>query len=163
MVKYLYEFKNDLVNFKIDPEISLIITDEDAPGNFKVEGIAHPMVQLEMLAAGGAGTCLIQCQMRLNFVAEGKIELDENGSCQIPMNFHFQPDPDELILTGGCPDLVLDTMDCTALSAVMMDPYIYTFTKGKLYDKKPSDPALTLRAEIRDVVFPAGMSGICDW
>ena len=163
MVSYLYEFKNDLMNFKIEPEIPLIISDSDTPGSFKVEGIAVPMVQLEMLAAGGAGTCLIQCQMRLNFVAEGKIELDEKGSCQIPMSFFFQPQQDEIILTGGCPDLVMDTMDCTALSAVMMDPSIYTFTKGKLYDKKPSDPAITLRAEIRDVVFPAGMRGICDW
>ena len=163
MVKYLYEFKTDLVNFKIEPDVSLMITDDDTPGSFKVEGIAHPMVQLEMLGAGGSGTCLIQCQMRLSFSAEGTIELDENGNCQIPMSFHFQPQEDELILTGGCPDLAMDTMDCTALSGVMMDPSVYTFTKGKLYDKKPSDPAITMRAEIRDVVFPAGMSGICDW
>ena len=163
MVKYLYKFKTDEMNFKIEPDVSLIISDDDTPGSFKVEGIAHPMVQLEMLAAGGAGTCLVQCQMRLSFVAEGTIELDENGSCKIPMSFHFQPQEDELILTGGCPDLVMDTMDCAALSAVMMDPSVYTFTKGKLIDIKPSDPAITMRAELRDVVFPAGMSGICDW
>ena len=163
-VYYHYKFKTDLMNFKIEPVIPLVISDSETPGSHVVEGIAETWFQIEMMGRGGAaGTCLIQCQMILRFVAEGKIELDENGDCKIPMSFHFQPDPNESILTGSCPDPAMDTMSCGALSAVMMDPYIYTFTKGNRNPVQPSDPEITLRAEIRDVNMPPGVDGICNW
>lgn len=162
---YHYSVVNPDVDFNIEPVIPVTIAEGSELGSFDVNGIGQSLVTLQMRAGGGPqGFCHIQCQLTLNFAADGVVELDEvNGDCKLPLSFSFGATNNESILTGDCPDAFMETVNCYMLSAVMVDPSVYTFTKEFRELDLPADPGVTLRAEIKDVVMPADAQGICNW
>ena len=162
-VHYHYLMKHPDVEFKIEPVIPVGIYEGTAPGSFEVSGTGETRVQMRM-AAGPGPRCNVHCDVILRFEAVGKIQLDENtGNCIIPMSFRFTPQADEWILETDCPDPMGEITDCAALSILMADPSVYTFTKNKRDVTLPSESEVTLRAEIKDVIMPRGTEGICNW
>jgi len=162
-VHYHYLMKHPDVEFKLEPVLPLNIT-ETAPGSFEVTGIGQTQVHLRMAAGAGGYRCNVHCDVILRFEAVGEIQLDENtGNCIIPMSFGFTPQADEWILEHDCNEDIGAFLDCAILSQVMADPSVYTFTKNTRDRILPSEPEVTLRAEIKDVIMPRGAVGICNW
>ena len=156
--------KHPDVEFKIEPVLPLVIDPGSTPGSFEVTGIGETQVTMRMAAGAGGYRCNIHCNVILRFEAVGEIQLDENtGNCIIPMSFRFTPQADEWILETDCPEELRAVIDCAALSIVMADPSVYTFTKNKRDVILPSESGVTLRAEIKDVRMPGAVEGICDW
>lgn len=163
-IYYHYLANHPHLKFKIEPVIGVVFSPGNTPGSFDVTGIGQTYATLEMAAGVTTARCWIQCEMTLRYTVDSKIELDEvNGDCKIPVSFNFVASNDESILTGDCPEPLMAMMDCASLSVVMIDPSIYTFTKEIRDLHLPSDPALTMRAEIREVKMPRGTEGICNW
>ncbi len=163
-VYYHYLMKHPDVEFKIEPVIPLSIVSGNTPGSFEVTGIGGMSVHLRMAAGNTEMRCNVQCDVILRFEAVGEIQLDENtGNCIIPMSFQFTPQADEWILEHDCPVEMGAVLDCAALSVVMADPSVYTFTKNKRDVILPSESEVTLRAEIKNVIMPRGTEGICNW
>ena len=163
-IYYHYLVNHPHVKIKTEPVLALTIAPGNTPGSFDVTGMGQTRATLEMAAGANGVQCWIQCEMTLRYTVDSKIELDEvNGDCKIPVSFNFVADNDESILTGDCPDQLMAAMDCAALSIVMADPSIYTFTKEIRDLHLPSDPTVTMQAEIRDVKMPRGTEGICNW
>lgn len=163
-VYYHYLMTHPDLEFKIEPIIPVFINEGKTPGSFDVEGIGATRVTMRMAGGSGSYRCNIHCDVTLNFEVDTEIQLDENtGECTIPMMFIFQAQADEWILETDCPDPAGAAIDCAALSIVMADPYVYTFTKYSRDVKLPSESGVTLQAEIRDVVMPRGVKGICNW
>jgi len=164
-IHYHYKIDNPLVNFKIEPVIQLVIAPGDSPGSFVAQGIGQTWATLEMMAGGGpSGSCQFQCEMLLRYEVNTKVELDDfNNDCMIPVTFAFQATNDESILTGDCPQEFMEVVDCAALSAVMVDPSLYTFTKEIRELDLEADAGVTLSAEIKNVIMPRGVKGICNW
>jgi len=163
-VYYHYLVDHPHVKIKTEPVMGIDITAGDTPGSFNVTGIGQTYATLEMAAGANGVQCWFQCEMLLRYTVDSKIELDEvNGDCKISMSFIFVATNDESILTGDCPEQLMAVTDCAALSIVMADPSIYTFTKEIRDLHLPSDPAVTMKAEIREVKMPRGTEGICNW
>lgn len=163
-VHYHYLMKHPDVEFKIEPVLPLVIDPGSTPGSFDVTGTGETRVQMRMAGGAGGYRCNIHCDVILRFEAVGEIQLDENtGNCIIPMSFHFQPQADEWILETDCPEEAKAVIDCAALSVVMADPSVYIFTKNKRDVTLPSEAGVTLRAEIKNVIMPPGVEGICNW
>ena len=163
-VYYHYLVNHEHVKIKTEPVLGIDITAGDTPGSFDVTGIGQTWATLEMAAGVNAVQCWIKCEILLRYTVNTKLELDEvNGDCKIPMSFTFVATDDESILTGDCPEQLMAVTSCAALSAVMIDPSIYTFTKEIRDLHLPSDPTVTMKAEIREVKMPRGTEGICNW
>lgn len=164
-IYYHYLAKHPHLKFEIEPVIGVVFSPGNTPGSFDVTGIGQAYATLEIPAGvNNEAQCWVQCEMTLRYTVDSKIELDEvNGDCKIPVSFNFVADNDESILTGDCPEQLMESMDCAALSLLMVDPSIYTFTKEIRDLHLPSDPVVTMKAEIRDVKMPRGTEGICDW
>ena len=161
-VHYHYLMDDPDLEFKIEPVLPLDITQGDAPGSFDVTGIGQTRVQMR-IAANGANRCNVHCDVILRFAAVGEIQLDSSGACIIPMSFQFTPQADEWILETDCREELAAVIDCAEWSMVMADPSVYTFTNSDRDPILPSDPEVTLRAEIKDVIMPRGTEGICNW
>jgi Cu/Ag efflux protein CusF len=163
-IYYHYKANHPFLKIVSEPVIGLVISPGGTPGSFDVTGIGETRATLEMAAGVNNVECWIQCEMTLRYTVDSKIELDEvNGDCKIPVTFNFVADNDESILTGDCPDQAMELTDCAALSLVMVDPSLYTFTKEIRDLDLPSAGGVTLRAEIRNVKMPRGTQGICNW
>ncbi len=163
-VYYHYYIKSDPVKFKIDATIPLSMGEGDQMGSWDVNGIGQTRVLLEMEAQEESGICLVQCDMYVLLAADGEITLDDNtGECVIPLKFQVSPQEDESIITGTCPDEFLAMLSCPAYIPVMIDPSLYTFTRTKRDVTQPTDPVVTLKAEIRDVSLPPGAASVCNW
>ena len=164
VIYYLYNIINPLIKIDIHPTIGLVIAEGQTPGSYDVTGIGQTYATLEMAGSTPTGLCWIQCEMLLRYTVDSKVELDEvNGDCMIPVSFKFVATNDESILTGDCPSQLMATTNCAALSAVMVDPSLYTFTKEIRMLDLPAEAGVTLQAEIEDVVMPRGLVGICNW
>jgi hypothetical protein len=163
-VYYNYWMNNPILEFKIQPVFPVHIV-EGEPGTFRVSGITEKAVSFRMAAAGGpTGSCQIRCNVNLRFAAEGEIQLDpKTGECTIPMSFQFQPQQDEWILETDCPEESKAVIDCAALTLTMVDPTIYTFSKNERGPNYSQDASVTLKAEIRDIVWPRNVGNLCAW
>ena len=102
------------------------------------------------------------CTVNLKYVATGSIEMDEEGNCEIPMNFSFTPQGD-FLLDGDCPESTMNVVDCNLLTVILMDPTTYTFLKTDTELHVPSGNGVTRDAEIKNLVFPKDMVGTCKW
>ena len=163
-IYYHYMIENPLIKFKIEPVIGFTIAAGQTPGSFDVTGMGQTYATLEMAGGTSTGLCWIQCEMLLRYTVDSKVELDEvNGDCKIPVSFKFVADNDESILTGDCPEQLMAVTNCAALSAVMVDPSLYTFTKEIRELDLPAEAGVTMRAEIKEVEMPRGLKGICNW
>jgi len=162
-IYYHYLFKHPYEEFKVEPIIPVSIESGASPGSFTVTGIGGLNVHFR-ISAQSDHICNIHCDVFLRFEAVGEIQLDENtGKCIIPMSFFFVPDTEDWILETDCPDPTGQVMDCAALSVLMADPSVYTFKENDRDVTLPSDPQVTLRAEIKELIMPRGVEGICDW
>jgi len=163
-VHYHYLMKHPDVEYKIEPVISVMMYEGTTPGSFDVTGIGQTEVNMRMAGGAGGYRCNVHCNVILRFEAVGEIQLDENtGNCIIPMSFRFTPQADEWILETDCPEEARAVINCATLSQVMADPSVYTFTKNNRDVTLPSESEVTLRAEIKDVIMPRGLEGICKW
>ena len=163
-----YSFKVDtppVVKINIEPVIPLVIDEGDNPNSYVVGGIAETMATMSMQAVGGpTGSCHVECQIPVRVTAVGTLELDEvNNNCKMPIQFKLTPQEDESILTGDCPDQTLETIECVAFLALMIDPSTYTFTKEFREIDLPAELGVTMRAKILNVVMPLNTQDICDW
>ena len=162
-VYYHYHITHPDINFKIDMPFRINFAETDQPGSFDAQGIYQDLVTFTMAAGGGEiGRCMANCTVNLKFVAEGKIELGEEGECQISMNFSFVPQGD-FLLDGDCPAQLMNVLDCNALSIVLADPGTYTFIPGDTELYLPSGAGVTREAEIKNLVLPAAAKGTCKW
>ncbi len=164
VIYYHYLAKHPHVKIISEPVLAVTIAESNTPGSFNVQGIGQTYATLEMAAGANGVQCWIQCEMLLRYSFESKVELDEvNSDCKIPISFKFVATDDESILTGDCPEQLTAVTSCAALSAVIVDPSVYTFTKEIRDLDLPAGDGVTLRAEIRDVNMPRGLVGICNW
>lgn len=162
-VYYHYHSTHQDLNFKIDMPFAISFAETDQPGSFDAQGIYQDLVSFTMAASGGpTGRCTVNCTVNLKFVAEGKIELGEEGECQIPVNFSFVPQGD-FLLDGDCPQEFMDVVDCNGLSMVLLDPGIYTFIPGDTELYLPSGEGVTREAEIKNLILPEAAKGTCKW
>jgi len=162
-VYYHYHIQIPDLKFKIDMPFAVNFAETDQGASFDAQGIYQDLVSFTMVAAGGeSGRCEINCTVNLKFVASGSIEMDDEGNCEIPMNFSFVPQGDYLMDTT-CPPETHDVVDCNALSMILTDPTTYTFLGSDTELYVPSDPGVKREAEIKNLVFPADMKGTCSW
>ena len=162
-VYYHYHIQVPDVKFKIDMPFAVNFAETDQGASFDAQGINQDLVTFSMAAEGGpTGRCMVNCTVNLKFVASGSIEMDDEGNCEIPMNFSFVPQGD-FLLDGTCPDTFMDVMDCNALSMVLMDPTTYTFLGSDTELYVPSETGVKREAEIKNLIFPSGMKGTCTW
>ena len=162
-VYYHYHMQVPDLNFKIDMPFGINFAETDQVGRFDAQGIYQDWVTFTMAAAGGeSGRCEVTCQVNLRFVATGSIELGEEGECEIPMQFSFVPQGD-YILDTTCPPETHDVVDCNVLSMTLGDPTTYTFLGSDTELDVPSENGVKREAEIKNLVFPAGIVGTCSW
>lgn len=162
-VYYHYHIQVENLKFKIDMPFGVNFAETDEAGSFDAQGIYQDLVTFTMPATGGEnGLCEVNCTVNLKFIATGSIEMDDEGNCEIPMNFSFVPQGDYLIDTT-CPPETHDVVDCNALSFVLLDPTTYTFLGSDTELYVPSEKGVTREAEIKNLTFPSGMKGTCAW
>jgi len=164
LVNYHYSIQSDMLSFEINPVIGLTFNVAADGATYTISGIGQDRVEFMMLAAGGPeGQCRTWCTVELNFVADGTVETDQDlHSCKMPIRFTFLPNTENWEMTTECPAEAEALLDCAALSMVMMDPSIYTFTRDDRSPSIPSDGA-TLSATMSNLTLPAGLQGLCDW
>ena len=165
-IHYYFEVDTPpVVKINIEPVIQLVIDEGDNPNSYVVGGIAATMATMSMQAVGGpTGSCHVECQIPVRVTAVGTLELDDvNNNCKMPIQFKLTPQEDESIITGDCPDQLLETIECVAFLALMIDPSTYTFTKEFRDIDLPAELGVTMRAKILNVVMPLNTQGICDW
>ena len=163
-VYYHYHSKVPELNFKIDMPFGVNFAETDEGASFEAVGIFQDLVSFTIQASGGAGVglCDVNCTVNLKYVATGSIEMDEKGNCEIPMQFTFVPQGDYLMDTT-CPPETHDVVDCNALSLLLADPGIYTFTGKKPDVTLQKTDKVTQQAEIKNLVLPKDMVGTCKW
>ena len=161
-VYYHHETKHDHIKFNI--ELYMYVDfNEKTPGKWIAAAIGFQEVRLEMQpSVGESGPCKIVCNIPLNINGEGPVTPISDDECKIPMSFQFNPHED-WILESDCPDETLAVTDCAALSLLMFDPGVYTFTKAKPYDWKVKTVTLTREAMIKNVDMPDDLGELCDW
>lgn len=166
LIYYHYHLNNDVMKFKLDPVIGISFSQEDNSGTIDVNGIGQTMVNLWMLALGTEeGTCEIECQMEMRFAATGTLNIGSGGACELQMGFVVAGIEDESIITGtdACPIEYVNSFSCAAMAAVMVDPSKYVFSSSNPNPKIPTDPTLTLKAELRNLTLPEAAEGLCSW
>jgi hypothetical protein len=162
VVYYHYQLTDPNLNFNIETEMPVTFI-ENAPGNWAAEAIGETEVTFEMMAAGGeTGLCQVNCNVVLRFVGQGPVELTAENQCQIPMSFLFVAQED-WILETNCPEEAQAVIDCAALSLVMADPGVYTFSKSNLDPTLQKSSTVTQEARIRNLVMPIGIGELCEW
>lgn len=162
-VYYHYHIQVEDLKFKIDMPFAVNFAETDQGASFDAQGIYQDLVTFTMAASGGeSGRCEINCTVNLKFIATGSIEMDDEGNCEIPMNFSFVPQGDYLMDTT-CPPETHDVVDCNALSFVLLDPTTYTFLGSDTELYVPSEKGVKREAEIKNLTFPSGMKGTCAW
>ena len=162
-INYSYNVQHPHIKFDIGPTIGVSF-EESTPGNWNFTGIGQTYATLEMAGGSGGDLCWFECEMLLRFTVDGKVELDDfNNDCMLPVVFNFVATNDESILTGDCPEQLMAVVDCAALSVVMVNPSVFTFTKEIRELDLPAEQGVIMQAEIEDVVMPKGLEGICNW
>jgi predicted small lipoprotein YifL len=160
-VYYHYHVNSPNLKFEIDMPFGISFVENE--GSYAAQGIFQDLVTFTMAATGGeTGTCEVNCTVNLKFVAEGSIELGDQGECQLPFQFFFVPQGDWLMDTT-CPPEAHDVIDCNALSMVLMDATTYTFLASDTELSVPSGQGVKREAEIKNLRFPPGMAGACTW
>lgn len=162
VVYYHYQMSIDEVDFNIETELPITFY-QNSTGNWVADAMGGAEVVLKMMAGGTeAGSCQVICNLNLNMVGQGQIAPISDTQCQIPMSFQFVAQ-DDWILEGSCPDEAAAVIDCAALSLVMADPGIYTFTPGKSYYLLQKTGAVTQEAELKVQSMPAALRNECGW
>jgi hypothetical protein len=163
-IDYYYSIKSDILSFELKPVIGLTINPEADGVTYTITGVGLYRVEFMMLAGGGPeGQCRTWCTVDLQYVADGTVEPDPDlHSCKMPIRFTFTPNTENWEMTTECPPEAEPLLDCAALSMVMMDPSIYTFTRDDRSPTIPSEGA-TLYATMTNLTLPSGLQGMCDW
>jgi len=161
-VYYHYYSKNPDFNFEIDMPFKVNFAETNQGGSFDAQGMYQDLVTFSMAANNQGERCMYTCTVNLKYVATGSIEMDEEGNCEIPMNFSFTPQGD-FLLDGDCSESTMNVVDCNLLTVILMDPTTYTFLKTDTELHVPSGKGVTREAEIKNLVFPKDMAGTCKW
>jgi hypothetical protein len=164
-IKYTYKIDDPpIFKLLVQPEIPIVIEPGENPGSYDVHGFGQTYANFEMLGGGGTGTCLLVCEVPVIYTVDGSLELDEvNNDCMIPVTFSRKFDHEQTITTGDCPPVITDNFDCATIFETLIDPHTYTFTKEIRELDMPAAAGVTLRGEIKNVVMPPGVKGICNW
>ena len=165
LLSYTYKVVQEPVfKLEVHPEIPIVIDNTDDPSIFTVTGITEAFANLEMMGVGGEVTCMMYCEIPVRYAVTGKLQYDDfNDNCMLPITILRTYQVDEAIITGGCPDNVMETFDCVALAESLVDPNTYTFTKEIRELHMPSASGVELYAILKNVVMPSGLEDICDW
>lgn len=162
VVYYHYQMKHEHLDFNIETELPVTFI-EKSPGSWAADAMGETEVTFDMMAAGGeSGQCQVRCNVVLRMVGDGPVNLVSENKCQIPMSFQFVAGED-WVLETDCPEEAQELIDCAALSLVMADPGVYTFSKPDPYFLLQKNSAVTQEAEIRNVTMPSGIGDICGW
>ena len=81
----------------------------------------------------------------------------------IPLTISRKFEAEGIIITGDCPELILENFDCLTVVETLVDANTYTFTKEFRELDMPAAAGVTLRSEIKNVKMPPGVQGICNW
>jgi hypothetical protein len=164
-ISYTYKIEQPpIFKLVVQPEIPLSIEPGENPGSYDVHGFGQAYANLEMMGGGGSGTCMLYCEVPVLYLADGSVELDEvNNDCKIPIKITRKFDHEQTIVTGDCPTVIMENFECSILFETLVDPNTYTFTKEFRELDMPADVGVILRAEIKNVIMPPGVEGICNW
>jgi predicted small secreted protein len=165
LLSYTYLIEDPpIFKLMVHPNIPLSIEPGESPGSYDVHGFGQTNATLEIMGGGGSGTCMLMCDVPVLYIVEGTLELDEvNNDCNIPLTFSRKFDHEETIITGDCPTVIMENFECSILFETLIDPNTYTFTKEFRELDMPAAAGVTLRAEIKNVIMPPGVEGICNW
>ena len=165
LLSYTYKIvQAPIFELEVHLEIPIQIENTDDSSVFTVSGIAQAFANLEMMGVGGAVTCMMYCEIPVRYAVTGKLEYDEfNNNCMLPLTIERTYQVDEYVITGGCPDDLMEKFDCVALAETLVDPNTYTFTKEIRELHMPSVPEVVLYATLKNVVMPSGIRDVCDW
>ena len=162
VVYYHYQMIHEHINFNIETELPITFYQNSA-GNWVADAMGATDVVLKMMVGGTeAGQCQAICNIPLHLVGDGKIAPTSDTQCKLPMSFQFVAQED-WIFEGDCPVEVAATIDCAALSVVMTDPGVYTFTPAKSYFLLQKTSEVTQEATLKVLNMPIGIGKSCGW
>ena len=165
LLSYTYLIEDPpIFKLMVHPNIPLSIEPGENPGSYDVHGFGQTNATLEIMGGGGSGTCMLMCDVPVLYIVDGTLELDEvNNDCNIPLTFSRKFDHEETIITGDCPTVIMENFECSILFETLIDPNTYIFTKEFRELDMPAAAGVTLRGEIKNVIMPPGVEGICNW
>ena len=162
VVYYHYQMTHEHINFNIETELPITFY-QDSSGHWIADAMGGTDVVLKMMVGGTeAGQCQAICNIPINIIGEGKIAPTSDTQCQLPMSFQFVAQED-WIFEGDCPDVVAAQIDCAALSLVMADPGVYTFTPAKPHYPLQKTNEVTQEATLKVINMPIGIGKSCGW
>lgn len=160
VVYYHYQLTTEISSFNIEVELPVSFY-QNSEGNWIADAMGETEVEFKMLASGTeAGQCQVVCHIPIRIIGDGKIAPTSDTQCSLPMSFQFVAQED-WIEDGTCPPEA--PIDCAALSLVMTDPGVYTFTPSKSYFLLQKTSEVTQEATLKVINMPLGIGTSCGW
>ncbi len=86
-----------------------------------------------------------------------------SSDCILPIKIAVAPDEETILVTGDCPDVVMETFTCKPRTYVLDDSRTYPFMRAfKTYDFS-QPPYEEKVAFIFNVKMPEGSKEVCTW